>query len=327
MEKGLSNNDIHLDQLYQQFSYNGLRQEPETISYKINKKFGNGSAKMISVKKGISYMIYDVFLKKDILVKAKENDYSGKIWLYLCLSGNGNFTFNKRESKILPGYSDFFTEGYDLSIKEMQKKDSRYQIVSFIFDQDIFTDLTGLSPLELFELSNRASFYQQKKMLPEMRNAALNIAMNNYPNVHQQLYIESKILEILSFKIGELMNFTTNLDLENIKRKSYVEKIEYAAEILEKNIIDPPGIFDLANLVDLNHNKLIKGFKEVFGHTPFEYLSKVRLKKSYELISSRRMNVTEAAFSVGYSSLSHFAKIFKKEFGINPSQFFKNIRA
>lgn len=323
MKRNFEEKNIHLDELYQKFSHDKYKEESKTVSFEINKNIGSGSARMESLKKGISYMFYDYSLKQDISVKSKGNEYSGKIWLYLCLAGNGNFTFNKRESKILPGYSDFFTEGYDVSVMEEQKKDSRYQIVSLIFDQNTFLDLTGLGPAEIFKLSNKASCFKQKKMPMEMRNAAISLTRECSPIVSRQLFLESKILEILSYKIGELNNFPSNTQDKNFKQKSYIEKIHYAAEILDKDLIDPPGIFDLANLADLNHNKLINGFKEVFGLTPFEYLSKSRLKKASKLISSKEMNVTEAAFSVGYSSLSHFAKIFKKEYGMTPSQYQK----
>ncbi|PIE63560.1 MAG: hypothetical protein CSA26_12405 [Desulfobacterales bacterium] len=49
-----------------------------------------------------------------------------------------------------------------------------------------------------------------------------------------------------------------------------------------------------------------------------EYLHILRLEKARELIASREYNVTGAAFAVGYSSLSHFSKAFRQEFGITP---------
>jgi AraC-like DNA-binding protein len=46
-----------------------------------------------------------------------------------------------------------------------------------------------------------------------------------------------------------------------------------------------------------------------------------RLERARLFLWKRQMNVTEAAFAVGYSSLSHFAKIFRARFGVNPHEY------
>jgi AraC-like DNA-binding protein len=97
-----------------------------------------------------------------------------------------------------------------------------------------------------------------------------------------------------------------------------VEKIARACEILRKEMSEPPGARELARRVGLNHNQLVQGFREMFDLGPFEYLRNIRLEKARDLIAGHECNVTEAAFSVGYSSLSHFTKSFREKFGINP---------
>lgn len=46
-------------------------------------------------------------------------------------------------------------------------------------------------------------------------------------------------------------------------------------------------------------------------------------EKARDLIAGHECNVTEAAFNVGFSGLSHFTKTFREEFGINPKAFAK----
>ncbi|MFP4567016.1 MAG: helix-turn-helix transcriptional regulator [Spirochaetaceae bacterium] len=61
----------------------------------------------------------------------------------------------------------------------------------------------------------------------------------------------------------------------------------------------------------MNCNKLKYGFREVFGTTVFGQLRNLRLEEARHLIEDGDHSVTEAAFAVGYSSLSHFARTFR----------------
>jgi AraC-like DNA-binding protein len=63
------------------------------------------------------------------------------------------------------------------------------------------------------------------------------------------------------------------------------------------------------------------GFQAMYGATPFALLRDLRLEKSRTLLKSQTGNVTQVAMDVGYASLSHFAKAFKKKYGISPKQY------
>lgn len=55
------------------------------------------------------------------------------------------------------------------------------------------------------------------------------------------------------------------------------------------------------------------------GTTPMRWLWRQRLAASHKLLSDGSVNnVTEAAFSVGFSDVSHFGRAFKREFGRLP---------
>lgn len=57
------------------------------------------------------------------------------------------------------------------------------------------------------------------------------------------------------------------------------------------------------------------------GATPMSWLWNQRLDASYEAIRLRRINnITDAAYSYGFKSVSHFSSAFKKRFGISPSR-------
>jgi AraC-like DNA-binding protein len=109
------------------------------------------------------------------------------------------------------------------------------------------------------------------------------------------------------------------LDSRSIKTLER-EKLYQAKEILSKNLDAPPSLTELSRQIGLNTFKLKKDFKELFGVPVFKYLQNERMIRAHELIRSNRATVQEAAWQVGYDSLSSFSNAFTKKFGFRPSE-------
>jgi len=75
------------------------------------------------------------------------------------------------------------------------------------------------------------------------------------------------------------------------------------------------------NDLGINRIKINEILREETGLTFSVYLNKLRLSEAARLLSNRKVGVAEAAFAVGYNSLSYFNRLFKKEFGCNPSSY------
>ena len=62
------------------------------------------------------------------------------------------------------------------------------------------------------------------------------------------------------------------------------------------------------------------GFRELFGTTVFNYLTEQRMKQAEELLRSGKLSIAEVANLIGYSQPASFAAVFKRKFGITPSE-------
>lgn len=69
----------------------------------------------------------------------------------------------------------------------------------------------------------------------------------------------------------------------------------------------------------LNEFKLKKGFKQLFGCTVFSYVQELRMKTARQLLVTGKMNVSEIADHLGYSSPNHFSAAFRKMYGYPPT--------
>lgn len=190
---------------------------------------------------------------------------------------------------------------------------------------DIFVKLTGKGTNELVETleildrnAGRKGAPDRLKRIDFAQNLCTSQAMAFFRDAPgDSLLLEAKALELVALQLRQL-EYLTGKARQNQPVDHNVEKIFYACEILRKEMVSPPAKLELARRVGLNYNQLIQGFKATLGMLPFEYLRAIRLEKTYNMIANHECNITQAAFNAGYTSLSHFTKAFRKEFGINP---------
>jgi AraC-like DNA-binding protein len=64
----------------------------------------------------------------------------------------------------------------------------------------------------------------------------------------------------------------------------------------------------------------IRTFRGIYGKTPHQYLTAVRVEKAKELLE-RGASVTEACFAVGFDGVGSFTGLFKRRAGITPSEY------
>ncbi len=84
------------------------------------------------------------------------------------------------------------------------------------------------------------------------------------------------------------------------------------------------GVAELASLIGLSRVQLHRKLRALTGETPTEFIRTTRLRLAAKLLAGGTLNVTEAAFEVGFNNLSYFAKCFRDRFGVSPSIYAKN---
>lgn len=176
---------------------------------------------------------------------------------------------------------------------------------------ELFTDL-------LQQLVNPAASYVEGPrffMTPEMQHIVDNIFNNEYEGKAKMMFFRSQITALLSHFFWQLSKMQTEV-IKSPER----EKLLQAKEILSDNLDAPPSLTELSRQIGLNTFALKKEFKELFGVPVFKYLQNERMTKAHELIRSQSATVQEAAWHVGYDSLSSFSNAFTKKFGFRPSE-------
>lgn len=80
------------------------------------------------------------------------------------------------------------------------------------------------------------------------------------------------------------------------------------------------NIGDIVDKMHISHSKFLYKVKGLTGVTPSELFKNYKLNKAAALLREGKYNVSEVSDLTGFSSLAHFSKVFKKKFGIPPSE-------
>lgn len=101
--------------------------------------------------------------------------------------------------------------------------------------------------------------------------------------------------------------------------------IRKALIYIEKNFMNPLSLDEVANINAMSRYHFSRIFKVKTGFTFKDYINTKRIHRAKYLMKYEDMNITEAAFAVGYNDLSYFSRLFQKHEGLSPSQYKKTI--
>ncbi len=106
------------------------------------------------------------------------------------------------------------------------------------------------------------------------------------------------------------------------KREPLKQIIDEVVKYITVNFSKQITINDIAVMVKVDPCHLSKTFKGVIGVSPMEYLTKLRIEKSKELMNSNQdIMLKDIADIVGYTNQYYFSRIFKVVTGLTPSEY------
>lgn len=169
---------------------------------------------------------------------------------------------------------------------------------------------------------NRESYFWRGTVCPAKTALVSQILDNNYSGAVSKLFLESRVLELIARQLDECLDITAadHRACYRLRNKD-VDCIKAARDILIKDFENPPSLRALAKMAGINEKKLKAGFKQVFGQSVFAYFRNHRLERAREMLVSGGVTVSEAAYQIGYQSLSYFSRAFRERYGLNPKDY------
>lgn len=260
------------------------------------------------------------------------NDRKPALGLGFCISGNfkgrsagmpGYVATNSGQSHVL-----YYPSQNGILVDE---KDSYRLSLSVVVEPEVFhslirDEMDRLPPdfRRVVDGDIEETYQHTSTIIPEMYSVFKQVLDCPYKGLTRRLFLESKAIELIALRLQILIDSKAQGDNKSSLIPADMEKINHAAELLNRELKDPPSLFTLAKTVGLSHVKLNRGFRALFGTTAFGYLRQIRLQNAKKMLETRQMNVTEAAFAVGYNSLSSFSRAFANQYGFQPHVCYRN---
>ncbi len=162
--------------------------------------------------------------------------------------------------------------------------------------------------------------YQMTEVIDDIES----IFKNNLQGTLSKLSLQIKTLLLANMFFDKILHRSLNDKRVNITQ-SDIEKMFVIKAIIVKHYNNIPPIDRLAKQSGINKRKMQKLFKQVFGKSIYQYALTVRMNEAKKLLQSKKHNVSEVGYMVGYTNISHFIEKFKRHFGITPKSFLLSI--
>lgn len=303
----------------------------------VNSKLAFGNIRFITFDWGVILLEYDIKFFDDIVLIMDASEYNPIHFSY-CLEGyckhrfgyqseNEIQTLEQFQSVIITsrdgGYNyGYFPKNEQLAINVIQITRKQYLKKKLSNVDDLNQRLYQVF-LDTDHEKAFAYYGSYNLKLATKIGALRKVRTKGLIRVMQ---IEGLVYEILSMHIlqndKEFHNKMPNTSL----LRSELKLVRDLAKAIVKNPAKDYSLDMLALKSGLSQAKLQEGFKLLYARTVTEYIRHIRLEAARDYISTTEMNISQIVYTIGFSSRSYFSKIFKRKYGISPSDFQNNIR-
>ena len=104
------------------------------------------------------------------------------------------------------------------------------------------------------------------------------------------------------------------------------EIIRQAQQYVAAHIREKLSVPLVAGQVGVSPSYLTVLFHKNLQISPGEYIRRIKLQESKQMIRENNLNFTQIASALQYSTVHHFSRQFKEKFGITPTEYAKSVR-
>jgi AraC family transcriptional regulator len=247
--------------------------------------------------------------------------HPGSIELCLNLGGNGSVAVGKSRTDLSRHTAAFYHQGGTPLSARRNAGEHQFLTVEYSvpFVETYFgADANLLHPVVRAALEHQGAseISPPQQLTSEQFQLIQSLRSPSVPPVALPIWYQSKALEL-----GTHFFFRPPAAQElfcHRQNRVAQERVAKVIAILRENLAAPPTLDQLGAQAGCSPFYLSRTFSKEVGMTLPQFVRKLRMERAAELLRAGKHNVTEAAFEVGYASLSHFSQAFHEAFGVCP---------
>lgn len=243
------------------------------------------------------------FLFKGEAHSMLEMTYVDRGQLHCVVDGNG-YTLKQGQLMIFTP-NQWHMQYTDLDVA------ARFLTIAFDLDSSLPLNFSG----RVFELSSDEALLLTK-LLKELE------VNDSFSDDFIRCNLKMLLLQLLRDSGSRKKRLKTPLALRN-ENIIVSRTLQYVAD----HVYDRLSVEIVAKETGVSTSHLTALFHRQMGISPGEYIRRVKLEESKCLIREGKMNFSQIAAALKYSTIHHFSRQFKDNFGVSPSEYAKSIKA
>ncbi|MBN2893700.1 MAG: tetratricopeptide repeat protein [Bacteroidales bacterium] len=138
----------------------------------------------------------------------------------------------------------------------------------------------------------------------------------------EELFVRINNLLEIRRKLREKYMRSIEVNPSEITCNSIEEQfLEKLLKVVEENMSNTDfSVEMLCEIVGMSRSNIHKKLKSLLNQSATEFINTIRIKRAAQLLMQNAETISEIAYEVGFNSLSYFNKIFRKHFGITPTE-------
>lgn len=125
----------------------------------------------------------------------------------------------------------------------------------------------------------------------------------------------------LKSKFSGVQKQMANIETKEVKGNDEL-LMERIMKVVNEHIGDSDfGVDMMTKEVGISRAQLHRKMKELAGVSAGEFIRNIRLEQAARLLREQKLNITQVAYTVGFSNLAHFSTLFRKYFGVPPTEY------
>ena len=293
-------------------------------------KLGDGRLHAINLRSGLTIEIANVRLRQTLLIE-RQHPSEFALTAKFYLSGSSRVQ-TKGLSSPKADYAEMAGCQYlyylpDILEKEEWLANEPHHVVMICARPDYFRSFLpdenlAAQPLKrLLEGDKPERFHQALgQTTPAMSQVLNQLIQAPYQGIMQQMYLESKALELLTLQFAHWSEIHPLVRSRSIPADE-LERLHAARVILARNLDQPLTLSDIAQRIGLNEYRFRQSFRRAFGTTPFGYLHQCRMQQAQHLLLNSSLTIAGVAARVGYRNPEAFSTAFRRQFNISPKAY------
>jgi AraC-like DNA-binding protein len=290
----------------------------------IPKHLGKGQISRNQLSKGIILQDGEFNLFQDFIINRQvDEDESIHHFSLIYVFNQPNYIYTQDETAEagIQNYLLFFNKHYSYS--NIVPAFTRFKQIQLFVNVEKIKSLCNyynLPPEINLQLMKNDQWCYKFPFTPEVQKVLHQLSSYQIDDAFSRGYMINKSEELIMLALEQIFKEHRHKS----SRTSFIHQddldtIYEAEKMLLKSKDESIKISELSDRLSIGIRKLQRLFKAYHGLDMTSYRKQIRMEQARQMILEQRLSIADISFKMGYTSTSHFSKIFKDQFGYSPS--------